>query len=755
MILATDLDGTFLHGEAQLKRRLYRYIERHAESKLIFVTGRGVELIIPLLSDVDIPNPDFIIADVGSTVVDGQDLQPVQPIQSEIENVWPGYETILDIFKRVEGLTPQDVPQEHRCSFLFEGVIDWEEVYHLADANQCDIITSVNRYLDVLPRGVNKGSTLRKLIAQEETLFRQSGAILTAGDTLNDLALLKAGYAAVAVGNSEQDLLNRTQDTPTVYHARAEGVGGILEAIQHFKLRRIDLTSPRSDATPANGLAQVVLSYHRLPYDEIEHEGTILHRPPASPNGIIPTLLSYFASEKSGIWLAAYPVSKVPKTFNPNIKLDGEHFQNLTISRVPLTKKDYTLFYKTFSKEALWPIIFSFPERVKFDDASWQHYCHINQLLAEHAAEQADRGALVWIHDYNQWMVPAYLHKLRPDLNIAFFHHTAFPGSDIFNIIPWSNEIVGSLLKCHYIGFHIPKYVANFVEVAQSHSLVAPEGLESCAPRFLTYGCALGVAEIHTRLKVGNHTVHLGAHPVGVNVDQIQSIVTSDATRNMRADHLKTHQNRKVVLSIERLDYVKGPIQKLLAFERLLENHPEWHNKVSLINICPPAAEGITVYRSVQLQIEQAIGRINGRFSQPGWLPVAFFFRAIPFEQTIAYYTMADICWVTPLRDGLNLVAKEFVAVCDKTQRPGVLIVSEFAGVSTELKGALLTNPYHIANLEEVLYKGLSMGREEAMARMQQMAETVKWHTVQRWGETFIQAANTAAITRENEHGVD
>ena len=750
MILATDLDGTFLHGKTKLKRKLYQQLDNDPNSTLIFVTGRGVEMIIPLLSDPDIANPDYIIADVGGTIVNGKSLQAVQPIQADIECAWPGYETIFDRFHHVKGLTPQDVPQNHRCSFMFEGEIDWNEIYKLASIDHCEVVVSCNRYLDILPKDVNKGSTLKRLVTQEKSLFHQKGTILTAGDTLNDLELLKAGFLGVAVGNSDTDLLENTTGITSIYHAKAEGVGGILEAIKYFGIKKIKSESKETTEaeTAGNRLAQVILSYHRLPYDEVEEGGTILRKPPASPNGIIPTLLNYFSSDKSGMWLAASPLPKIPKKFKNNIKLDDDNFQNLTISRVPLTKKDYTLFYKTFSKEALWPVIFSFPERVKFDDTLWEHYCSINQLLAEHIAEQADVGALVWIHDYNQWMVPAYLHKLRPDLNIAFFHHTAFPGSDIFNIIPWSHEIIGSLLKCNYIGFHIPKYISNFVQVVQSHAPATGEQLESCAPRFMTYGCALGIAETYTRIKIGDHTVQLGAHPVGVNVEYIQSILESDAIQKTVAKHKRYYQDRKVVLSVERLDYVKGPIQKLLAFERLLKEYPEWCGKISLINICPPAAEGIHVYRSIQLQIEQTVGRINGQFSQPGWVPVEFFLRSIPFEQTIAYYAMADICWVTPLRDGLNLVAKEFVAACEKTHNPGVLIVSEFAGVSTELRGALLTNPYHISNLVKVLLRGLNMSDEEAIARISQMSDTILWHHVSRWGEEFLDAAKAAQTNR-------
>jgi glucosylglycerol-phosphate synthase len=183
-------------------------------------------------------------------------------------------------------------------------------------------------------------------------------------------------------------------------------------------------------------------------------------------------------------------------------------------------------------------------------------------------------------------------------------------------------------------------------------------------------------------------------------------------------------------------------VQKLQAFEQLLEDHPEWHGKVTLVNICPPAADQMTIYRSVQTQMEQAVGRINGRFSKPGWNPVEFFFRAFSFDEVLAYYALADVCWVTPLRDGLNLVAKEYVAVRDTVRKAGVLVLSEFAGASTELKGALLTNPYHQSDLSNKLLRGLEMPPEESLARLNKMAATINHYDIARWAEDFLQAAS-------------
>ena len=237
MILATDLDGTFLDGDHHLKRKLYRLIKKDNDFKLIFVTGRGVEMVIPLLSDPEIPNPVYIISDVGATIVDAQNLQPVQPIQAEIEERWPGYERIIERFKEVTGIEPQDVPQEHRCSFIIHGDANLQKISHIANEEGCEIMVSAGKYLDVLPPGVNKGSTLKRLLRDVKDLHDDASPVLVAGDTLNDLDLLTAGFRSVAVGGSEAKLIEQTNNLSSVYHAENEGAGGILEAIKYFNLK--------------------------------------------------------------------------------------------------------------------------------------------------------------------------------------------------------------------------------------------------------------------------------------------------------------------------------------------------------------------------------------------------------------------------------------------------------------------------------------------------------------------------------------
>ena len=337
-------------------------------------------------------------------------------------------------------------------------------------------------------------------------------------------------------------------------------------------------------------------------------------------------------------------------------------------------------------------------------------------------------------------MVPAFLRPLRPDLTIAFFHHTAFPSSDVFNILPWRNDIIGSLLQCDYVGFHIPRYVENFVDAARSCAPVEVLDAVPCAPRYLTFGCALGVDRMHSALEVGGRRVTLGAHPVGTNAGLIDDLVRSDDIQRQIAEWDEYLDGRTGIISIERLDYVKGSLEKLQAYERMLEQHPELLGKVMLINIITPAASGMEIYDSLREELDRTVGRINGRFSTLDWVPVRYFYRSLPFEEVVAHYAACDVAWITPLRDGLNLVAKEYVATRHAAGRPGTLVLSEFAGAAVELHGALLVNPYDRNAMSATLYHALTMGADEVAYRSGRMAAIVRDRDVARWGDDFLAA---------------
>ncbi len=734
MILATDLDGTFLGGTHQHKEHLYNIIRENDDFRLIFVTGRGVESILPLLSDPVIPRPDYIICDVGATVLDGATLQPVQPIQNNIESKWPGKAAIMEQMEHIGGLRLQAVPQQRRCSFFFDDEDIKLKVAELEKSLGCDIILSANKFLDVLPRSVNKGSTLRHLV---ELLQIPETDVLVAGDTLNDLSLYGRGFKGVVVGDAEHALTTAARELKDVLLSDTAGAGGILEALEHFH----DFRPFYKDKTPATApttSSQLVMLYHRFPFETVEVDGKKIRRSPKSPNGIIPTLTNFFKTQRPGLWVA-WQEKQEGEEHVENFHIDPEQYPNLVASPVLMEKADIDIFYKLFSKEAFWPAIFSFTEKAQFNHEHWEHYLKINRLFAEKAAAEAELNAMVWIHDYNLWMVPGYLRMLRPDLKIGFFHHTAFPAANTFNIIPWRADIIGSLLQCDYVSFHIPRYVENFVDVVKSHMPVKITEQVNCAPRFLTYSCAMGTGTMTREIDTGRRKIRLGANPVGVHVDYIRELTEKPSTRQLITELKKQTNGKKTILSIERLDYVKGPLEKIRAFHQFLEEHPNLHGKIELINICTPPASGMKIYEQVQQELEQLIGKINGQYSRIDWVPIHFFFRSFSFEEVLAYYAISDIAWITPLRDGLNLVAKEYVAVQGlDPESDGALVLSEFAGASVELPTAILTNPYDNASMKESLLRAISMNKQERQIRMKRLYQNVSHFNIEYWANEFM-----------------
>ena len=739
MLLATDLDGTFLGGQAEHRQSLYQLISGDQDISLVFVTGRGLEAVMPILSDPAVPVPDYIICDVGGTVVKGGSLQAVQPLQTDIDRRWPGERAVADAMAAFPALERQNVPQQRRCSYFCHGDALTPELAETAESLGCGVLYSDSRYLDVLPRGINKGATLSALI---DLLGVPRDEVLVAGDTLNDLSMYEAGFQGVCVGESEPALLAATARQKHVLHAKEAGCGGILQGIAHFGLLAPEYIASGS-AGIEHGSSDLVMVYHRLPYEEQRIDGRIVQRRPKSPNGIIPSLLSFFAGGQRGSWVAwSIREEGDEQPFEVHAKVDARRYPGLVAARVALTKDEVDVFYKRFSKEAFWPTLHTFWERAVFREEDWSVFLAVNRKFAERTAAEAAEGATVWLHDYNLWMVPAVLRELRPDLRIAFFHHTYFPSADAFNVLPWRREIVGSLLQCDYIGFHIPRQAENFVDVARGVVPLEIIEQQDCAPRFLSYGCAVGLESMSTRIEVHGRRIGIGAHPIGLDLGRVRQALGHPKTWSRRQAIADEFSGKQLVLSVERLDYTKGTLEKIRAFGDLLERMPALRGKVSLVVVCVPAAKEMTVYDELQQQIEQAVGRVNGQFSEVGWSPIRFFFRPLPFEEVVAWYAESDVCWITPLRDGLNLVGKEYVATQGEIAGQGVLVLSEFAGAAAELHGAVLTNPHDPKDLRERLLQALTMDEAERTARLRGLYDIVAHNDIDRWGRDFLDAVS-------------
>ncbi|WP_078059173.1 glucosylglycerol-phosphate synthase [Tropicimonas marinistellae] len=491
--------------------------------------------------------------------------------------------------------------------------------------------------------------------------------------------------------------------------------------------------------------SDLVIVYHRQPYEEVEaDDGTIRLRENSSPNGIVPTLRSFFGEVEHGAWIAWKQAEDAANPgFDRRIEIDDD-FGCYTVSRLPLTPEQVRGFYHVTSKEAFWPILHSFRERYNYDPVDWPNFQEVNRAFAEAAASEAAEGAVVWVHDYNLWLVPGYLRKLRPDVKISFFHHTPFPSADLFNVLPWRREIVESLLACDIVGFHIPRYASNFVQVAHSLFDVSRTGRVTVDEALINEGTALTERSMVTGLIHDGHEVTIAATPVGVDVAYIDTCAHSIETRNQMAAIRDELGEAQLVLSVGRTDYTKGGVQQLESYERLLESRPDLRGKVRLMHVSVSANRNMEAYAEIQSEIEQVAGRINGRFGRFDWQPVVLISRAVPFDELIAYYRAADVAWITPIADGMNLVCKEFVA--SRVEGDGVLVLSEFAGAAVELDAAIPTNPFSHRNMDMAIAQALEMNIEERTTRMSRLRAKIDACDIRFWGDAqrrlFEGAAN-------------
>ena len=482
--------------------------------------------------------------------------------------------------------------------------------------------------------------------------------------------------------------------------------------------------------------SSLVILYHREPHDEIVKDGKIHYVQKKSPNGIVPTLKSFFADVNQGTWIAWKQLTKKQQpSFEPTITIEGE--ANYNVRRIPLNAQQVKDFYHITSKEAFWPILHSFPFHFTSESTDWENFQEINRLFAEAACEEAADDALIWVHDYNLWLAPQYIRERKPNAKIAFFHHTPFPSVDVFNILPWRDAIAESLLSCDIVGFHVPRYSENFVNVARSIKPVKVVEQKAVDGHMTPVGVALAEPEMTTKLGYKGQIVNIDAFPVGTNPQHILSILEKPETTDTLKRIEDELQGKKLIIAAGRVDYVKGNQEMLEAYERLLQRRSDLHGKVSFIMTCVQPAAGMRIYKTAQSTIEQLAGKINGRFGRLDWMPIRLFTQPLSFEDLIAYYKAADVCWTTPLRDGLNLVAKEYVVAHEG--KNGVLILSEFVGAAVELPEAVLTNPYSVTRMDAAIEQALDMPTEEQAQRMGKMYETVTTYDVKYWADRLLE----------------
>uniref|UniRef100_A0A2U9N7Y5 Alpha,alpha-trehalose-phosphate synthase [UDP-forming] n=1 Tax=Pichia kudriavzevii TaxID=4909 RepID=A0A2U9N7Y5_PICKU len=386
-----------------------------------------------------------------------------------------------------------------------------------------------------------------------------------------------------------------------------------------------------------------------------------------------------------------------------------------------LSEEIADLHYNGFSNSILWPLFHYHPGEMNFDEVAWAAYIEANKLFTEEIIERVQDDDIVWIHDYHLMLVPSILkEKLKlsnkKNVKIGFFLHTPFPSSEIYRILPVRAEILQGLLGCDLIGFHTYDYARHFLSSVK-RILKLPT-----SPQGIRYD---------------DRDITVGAYPIGIDVDKFLNGLKKDSVKD-RIQQLKTKfgPDCKLIVGVDRLDYIKGVPQKLHAFEVFLETHPEWIGKVILVQVAVPSRGDVEEYQNLRANVNELIGRINGRFGTIEFVPIHFLHKSVSFEELISLYAVSDICLVSSTRDGMNLVSYEYIA-CQQANK-GTLILSEFAGAAQSLNGAVIVNPWNIEELAEAIHEGLTISEEKKAGNFRNMFRYISKYTASYWGENFV-----------------
>jgi trehalose 6-phosphate synthase/phosphatase len=382
---------------------------------------------------------------------------------------------------------------------------------------------------------------------------------------------------------------------------------------------------------------------------------------------------------------------------------------------VYLSAQEVREYYEGFSNGVIWPLCHYLLDRIPLHSRGWQMYREVNAKFADHVAQHYRAGDLIWIHDYQLTLLPRMIRERLPKARIGFFLHIPWPSAEVFRILPWRDEVVRGMLGADLIGFHTRTYARHFADAVRSISRMP--------------------ADDH-RVEIDGREVVFGAFPMGIDVERFQRLAGDPATLAHAEEIRREAGDRAIFLGVDRLDYTKGLLRRLQAFERLLEQDPSLRDRVRLVQVAVPSRTGVAPYRSYRQELDQNIGRINGTVGTVNSVPIHYLYRSVSPQQLVALYRAADVMLVTPIRDGMNLVAKEFVA--SRVDEDGVLLLSEFAGAAEELGDAMIVNPYDVDGMVNAMRRALSMTREERGDHMRAMRASVLPRDVHQWAQRFI-----------------
>ena len=459
-------------------------------------------------------------------------------------------------------------------------------------------------------------------------------------------------------------------------------------------------------------IERLVLVSNRLPVTVDRKKGDLDFHP--SVGGLATGLASFYKARES-LWIG-WPGLVTEDLRKGDRETVAEYLNEKFRSHpVFLSRKDVALYYEGFSNRTLWPIFNYFPHHASYDEELWEAYRRVNEHFRDVVLDDVSQDDILWIHDYHLMLLPSLIRQELPDVRMGFFLHIPFPSFEIFRLLPWRRELLEGLLGADLVGFHTYDYVRHFRSTVRR---------------------ILGAEEASDSVILENRLVRVDAFPMGIDYDRFEGAVESPGVQRALRRIREEVGERQAILSLDRLDYTKGILERLDAFDLLLEKNPEYKRKVTLILVTAPSRTGVEAYASLKKEIDERVGRLNGKHGSLGWVPIWYLYRKLDFSTLVALYHYADVALVTPLRDGMNLIAKEYLAT--KLDAKGVLILSERAGAEKELGEALVVNPNDPREVAEALRDALSMSEEAQRERNEPMQQRLRRYDVVRWAEDFL-----------------
>lgn len=466
---------------------------------------------------------------------------------------------------------------------------------------------------------------------------------------------------------------------------------------------------------------RLVVVSNRLPFTVSFKDGAPEFK--TSTGGLSTGLASYLRQANAGarenldyFWLG-WPGTSIAPEFEATVRKHGA--EQFKCAPVFLPEESMERFYHGFCNKTIWPLFHYFPSLAQFDEGFWQEYRNVNRIFGEAVANALQPDDVVWIHDYHLMLLPRLVREKFPEIPIGFFLHIPFPSFEIFRLMPraWREELIDGLLGSSLVGFHTHDYTRDFLT-----AVVRTSGFEH----------QLG------NLTLRDRAVKVDTFPMGVDFERFSSAAESPDTLNRVEELRQKCAGHKVIFSVDRLDYTKGLVNRLRGYDLFLKNNPQWHGKLVFIMSVAPSRIGVESYQAMQTELEQTIGHITGAYGTVNWNPLIYQFRNISFEEIVALYRLCDVALITPVRDGMNLVAKEFVA--SRPDKKGVLILSEIAGAAKEMGESVIVNPVHIEDFARALEQALTMPEDEQIRRNEILQDRLRRYDVNRWATDFVQA---------------